>query len=92
MGAPRAGKIREGMVFIVETFSDTDSVSQVAQIKGQFLLENVFYPSKKVLISYYLCLTISIWNFCPFFDRKIAKEPKQNKSKSGIKFWYRKYR
>ena len=60
MGAPRAGKIREGMVFIVETFSDTDSVSQVAQIKGQFLLETVFYPSKKVLISDYLCLTISI--------------------------------
>ena len=50
MGAPRAGKIREGMVFIVETFSDTDSVSQVAQIKGQFLLENMFYPSKKVLL------------------------------------------
>ena len=34
MGAPRAGKIREGMVFIVETFSGTDSVSQVAEIKG----------------------------------------------------------
>jgi hypothetical protein len=37
MGAPRAGKIREGMVFIVETFSNTDGVSQVAEIKGQFL-------------------------------------------------------
>lgn len=42
MGAPRAGKIREGMVFIVETFSDTDSVSQVAQIKGQFFSAHSF--------------------------------------------------
>ena len=42
MGAPRAGKIREGMVFIVETFSDTDSVSQVAQIKGQFFSAHRF--------------------------------------------------
>ena len=36
MGAPRAGKSREGMVFIVETFSGTDSVSQVAKIKGTY--------------------------------------------------------
>ena len=40
MGAPRAGKSREGMVFIVETFSGTDSVSQVAKIKGTY--QNIF--------------------------------------------------
>ena len=41
MGAPRAGKSREGMVFIVETFSGTDSVSQVAKIKGT-TSQNIF--------------------------------------------------
>ena len=43
MGAPRAGKSREGVVFIVETISGTDSVSQVAKIKGILIVE---FPEK----------------------------------------------
>ena len=62
MGAPRAGKSREGMVFIVETFSGTDSVSQVAKIKGTY--QNIF-NFVTALVSQKTCLGYIPNQSCP---------------------------